>query len=74
MTPSEQWKDELARIRFERAKFAKMAAERRQDAIDFRKQRRWLDALLADGRASEYRKSRDQRDTEIRRIRAMGYR
>lgn len=72
--PSNEWKETLARLRFERAKFAKMAADRRRDAIELRKKRRWLDALIADGRASEYRKSRDQWDCEIKKIRAMGYR
>jgi hypothetical protein len=69
--PSNPWKDELARLRFERAKFARMAAERRREAIDLRKQRRWLDALLADDRASEYRNSRDQWSAEIGRIKRM---
>ena len=72
--PSNEWKDTLARLRFERAKFAKMAAERRREAIELRKKRRWLDAMFADDRASEYRKSRDQWSDEIARIRAMGYR
>ena len=72
--PSNPWKDELARLRFERAKFAKMAAERRREAIEFRKQRRWLDALLADDRAAEYRRSRDQRGEYIAKINSMGYR
>lgn len=72
--PSNEWKDILARLRFERAKFAKMAAERRREAIELRKQRRWLDALRADDRASEYRKSRDQWSNEINKVRAMGHR
>jgi hypothetical protein len=71
--PSNEWKDTLARLRFERAKYAKMAADRRREAIKLRKQRRWLDALLADDRASEYRKSRDQWQAEIARIRAIGH-
>lgn len=71
--PSNEWKDTLARLRFERAKFAKMAAERKREATELRKQRRWLDALKAADRASEYRQTRDQWTAEINKIRAMGY-
>jgi hypothetical protein len=64
-----QWQDELARLRYERGAYAKRAADRRREAIELRKKRRWLDALLADDRASEYRRTRDQFDSEIKRIR-----
>jgi len=70
--PSKEWRDILARLRFERAKFAKMAVDRRLEATGLRKQRRWLDALLADERAGEYRRSRDQRTEQIRAIRGIG--
>lgn len=60
--------DMAARLRAERNDFAKRAAERRRDAIEYRKRRRWLEALEADSRASEYRWSRDQRKAELSRI------
>lgn len=72
MTPEvkRQWLDTLARLRHERAAYAKRAADRRRDAAECRKAKRWLDALIATGRASEYRATRDQLDAEIKRIRA----
>lgn len=68
---SNDWKDILARLRFERAKFSKLAATKRQEAIELRKHRQWLQALLADDRAAEYRNSRDQRKAEIAHIKSM---
>jgi hypothetical protein len=64
-----QWLDTLARLRHERATYAKRAADRRRDATECRKTKRWLDALIAGGRAGEYRAVRDQLDAEIKRIR-----
>lgn len=71
MTPEvkRQWLDTLARLRHERAAYAKRAADRRREATEYRRRRRWLDALIADSRASEYRATRDQLDAEIKRIR-----
>lgn len=62
------WTDIALRLRAERDDFAKLAADRRRDAIDFRKRGRLLDALNADIRAREYRDSRDERASELRRI------
>jgi hypothetical protein len=70
MTPEikAQYKADLARVRFERDQYAARAARNRKEAIELRKKRRWLDALLADSRASEYRNTRDQYAAEARRI------
>jgi len=65
------WIDYAARLKAERDDFAKRAADRRRDAIDYRKKGRWLDALEADGRAREYRASRDQRAAELKRVRPL---
>lgn len=62
------WTDIAQRLRAERDNFAKLAASRRRDAIAFRKEGRWLDALNADSRAREYRDSRDERSAELRRV------
>lgn len=62
------WIDHAARMRAERDDFARRAADRRRDAIELRKQSRFLDALIADSRASEYRKSRDDRAVELKRV------
>lgn len=73
MTPEtkQQYKDDLARNRHERDAYAARATRNRKDAIEFRKRRRWLDALLADTRASEYRATRDQFAEEVKRIAAF---
>lgn len=73
MTPEtkQQYKDDLARVRHERDAYALRAARNRTDAIELRKRRRWLDALLADTRASEYRATRDQYAAEAKRITAI---
>jgi hypothetical protein len=57
------------RLKAEQDDFARRAADRRADGIRLRKQKRWLDALQADSRASEYRQSRDARAAELKRIR-----
>ena len=62
------WIDHAARMKAERDDFAKRAADRRRDAIDFRKRRRWLEALEADTRAREYRAARDDRGAELKRV------
>lgn len=69
MTPRDQWKADMQRMRAEGAAFAKRAAYQRQLAIDLRKKRDWLGALKADMRASEYRQTRDQFLGEAKKIR-----
>lgn len=68
-TPRDDWRDTLARMRAERAKYAAMASAKRQEAQDCRRRRDWLGALVADGRAREYRAERDQRAAEANSIR-----
>jgi len=70
MTPElkAQYRADLARVRFERDQYAGRAAQNHKDAIEMRKRRRWLDALKADMRASEYRATRDQFAAEAKRI------
>ena len=70
MTPETkaQYRADLARVRYERDAYAARAARSRKDAIEYRRQRRWLDALKADSRAREYRATRDQYAAEARRI------
>lgn len=48
-------KDEIARLRFERDKYRKLATQRRKDAQERRRQRDWLAAIECDDRAREYR-------------------
>jgi hypothetical protein len=69
MTPKEEWRDILSRLRFERTKYAKMAAQRRKDATALRKRRDFLGALEAMSRANEYSRYRDHRTVEIDKIR-----
>lgn len=73
MTPElkAQFRADLARVRFERDQYAARAARNRRDAIEHRKKRRWLDALLADTRASEYRNTRDQFAAEAKRLQGL---
>ena len=71
MTPREQWKADMERMRAEGSAFAKRAAYQRQLAIDLRKKRDWLGALMADTRASEYRHTRDQFLSEAKKIKAQ---
>lgn len=66
-----QFKDDLARVRHERDAYAKRAADRRREAIELRKGRRFVDALVADDRASEYRRTRNQYHTEAKRLVAL---
>ena len=61
-------RDEIARLRFERNRFANLAAERRREAIACRKARKWLAALNHDGRASEYRQTRDDFAAKIKQM------
>lgn len=72
MTPEvkRQWVDTLARYRAERGAYAKRAAAKRKEAIKLRKIGRWLDAMMADDRASEYRRTRDQYAQEARDVMA----
>jgi hypothetical protein len=72
MTPEvkRQWVDTLARYRAEKAAYAKRAAAKRKEAIELRKRRRFLDALIADSRAAEYRRTRDQYAQEARDVAA----
>jgi hypothetical protein len=72
MTPKQQAKDDLARMRAETSAYAKRAADNRQRAIDLRKRRDWLGALQADCRASEYRQTRDRYAADAPHSRAMG--
>jgi hypothetical protein len=67
----DNWKDRIAQLRVSRDKFAMMAAERRRDAIELRKKRRWLDALQADGQAAEYRETRDRYSEDLRLAKAQ---
>lgn len=62
------WKDTLARLRFERGQYAKRAAQRRKDAQECRRRRDWVGALVAEDRASEYRRTRDQLTAEISKV------
>lgn len=73
MTPEvrRQFKDDLARNRHERDAYARRASDRRKEATALRKQRKWVAALVADDRASEYRRTRDQYAAEVKRIAAL---
>jgi hypothetical protein len=61
-------KDTIARLRFERGNFAKMAAAKRKLATECRRRKDFMGALLADERAAEYRRSREQWDAEIKAL------
>lgn len=71
MTPRDQCKADMERMRAEGAAFAKRAAYQRKLAIELRKKRDWLGALMADTRASEYRRSRDQYLAEAKKIKVQ---
>lgn len=73
MTPevTQAWNDTLARLRHERGAYAKRAAQRREDAKECRRRRDYLGALVADGRAREYRETRDRFDAEIKAVRSQ---
>lgn len=58
-------KDELARLRHERADLSKRATKRRADAVDMRRRGDPIGALKASSRASEYRLARNQIDAQI---------
>jgi hypothetical protein len=69
MTPKDQWRDILSRLRFERAKYTKMATQRRKDAAELRRRRDFLGALEAMSRANEYSRYRVQWTVQINEIR-----
>lgn len=60
----------LEGLRYEAGSFAKRAADKRRLAIELRKQRRWLEALEADSRAAEYRRTRDNRAAAAKKLKA----
>lgn len=62
------WKDEISRLRYERNSYAKRSAAKHKLVIELRKQRRWLDALVAEGRKHEYRRYKEQYDSDLRKI------
>ena len=59
---------EIQRLKAEAASFAKRATFQRQEAIDLRKRRQFVEAFRADGRAIEYRNSRDKARAEALRL------
>ena len=61
-------KDTIARLRYERDKFKAMSTQRRKDATEYRKARRWLDALKAMERCREYRDIAARNQVEIDRL------
>lgn len=65
-------KDELARLRHERADLSKRAAKRREDAIDLRRRGDPVGALKADSRAGEYRLARNRIDARDAYLKARG--
>lgn len=73
MTPeaARSRRDEVARLRAERDAFSKRAAAKRAEAIELRKRRDFLAALIADGRAREYRESRDKLISQIAQAREL---
>lgn len=64
----QEHKDEIARLRYERDSYAQRAGARRQDAMEARRKRQWLDAIKLDSSAGEYRATRDHYAREIKRI------
>ncbi len=58
-------KDTMARLRFERDNFARMATAQRKRATEYRRRKDFLSAALADERAAEYRRSKAQWNNEI---------
>lgn len=71
MSGNAEWQGHVDRWRAERAAYAKRAAAKRREAQELRKYRRWLDALIADDRAAEYRRTRDQLTNEINNARRI---
>jgi ribosome modulation factor len=61
-------KDTIARLRYERDQFRGLSIQRRKDAAEFRKNRRWLEALQAIDRCHEYRDIAIGRQNEIERL------
>ncbi len=68
---NQEYKDRLAQLRTDRDKFKRLSAERRRDAAELRKERRFLEALKAMDRCSEYRESADKAQAEMNRIKAL---
>lgn len=66
--PREEWRGHYERMKAEADKFASAAKAQRQIAADCRRRRDHLGALLAFSKASEFRRSRDQRKVEARKI------
>jgi hypothetical protein len=68
--PSTAWKDELGRFLAEKKRYAGLAVQARRNAVELRRRRDFLEAMLADSSAREYRKLRDDHAAEARKIRA----
>lgn len=67
-TVRDAWKGEHERMRAEAKDFAQRAKDLRRDAFLHRRYRRWLEALIADGRAREMRDASLQRKAEATKI------
>ena len=68
MEPRQEWFGHYERMKYEAADFARRAANLRRDAQELRKRRDWLNALIADSRAREFRQWRDERKSEASKI------
>ncbi len=68
MAPRDEWRGHYDRLKAEAEKFASYAKAQRQIAMDCRRRRDFLGALIASSKATEFRHSRDQRKAEAAKI------
>lgn len=68
MSPREEWRGHYDRLKAEADKFASYAKAQREMAQACRARRDFLGALIAGSKASEFRRSRDSRKAEARKI------
>ena len=68
MAPRDEWFGHYERMKFEAKDYAQRAKFQRSLAMACRRKRDWLGALTADDRAREYRRTRDERIAEAKKI------
>jgi hypothetical protein len=68
MTPREQAKDTIARLRYEAKRFRQLAAECRRNRAYWRKKNRILEALKEWDGITDYTRMAEQHEEEIRAL------
>jgi hypothetical protein len=68
MAPRDEWRGHFERLKAEADKFAAYAKAQREIALACKRRRDHLGALIAGSKASEFRRSRDERKAEAAKI------